>query len=121
MTPFEQLKLLYKQLFNLSNEIKNLIIKADFDEVASRVQHKDTLIKNIINARNHLDMSEEEKKELKAKENEIAKLEKQNIDTLTQLKGEILEELHHADAQQKINTAYDLNPENQGSIVDFSE
>lgn len=122
MTQFSQLKLLYDQFFRLSDEVKSMIVNEEFNEAISVVQRKDNLIKNIVEIKKTLEITNEEKIEMEALEKELKEAELANINLLQDLQHEVAHQLGKTTKNLKLNNAYfSKNDKNSGSMLDFSE
>ena len=121
MTQFEQLKHFYTQFFNLANEIKSMIDAEEYNEAISKVLHKEPLVNQFLAVRKALTLSDEEQKQAESIEKELMEKEKNNIDRLMNLQGDLVTELKKTKHNLKVNNAYTVNPGQQGSMLDFSE
>ena len=122
MTQFEQLEGLYTQFANLADEIEFMIDNEEYNEAVSKLQHKDSLIKQFILIKKTVSLDEETTAKMLLMEEALVKREKQNIEKLTRLRDEVATELNKTKKSVKLNNAYiKTNTQNQGSIMDFSE
>lgn len=121
MTQFSQIKLLYNQFFNLADEIITLVEAEDYSEIIAKLHYKDTLITKFSQIKKHLNLNEEEKQEMKLLEEKLIEKEQNNIDLLKEMQDQIGAKLNKTDKNLKLNSAYTVQNENQGSILDFTE
>lgn len=121
MTKFEQLEILYKQFFNLADEMKSLMDKEEYGEALSRIQYKDSLIKKLSLTKKTVVMDEGERQKLSELEKKLIEKEKENIEKLKKIRDSASIELKKTNKSLKINNAYTIDNSIQGSILDFSE
>jgi len=122
MTPFEQLKALYHQFFNLAAEIKSMVDASEYNEAISKLQYKDSLIEELVLMKKNIALDDEEQAQISLIENELKAKEKENITLLIRLRDEVSAELKKTNKNLKVNSAYIVGKDNkQGSMIDFSE
>lgn len=121
MTPFENIKLLYIQLMNLTDEIKALNVQGEYNEATSKLKSKDALIAKFLIARNSLNLTPEQKAELEVLAKDLRRKELDNIEHLTSLQKEFTGELKKINNVLKINKKYDTTPDRSGSMIDLIE
>lgn len=122
MTQFKDLELLYKQFFNLTDEIASMVKNEEFQAISEKLAHKERLIKKLANAKKTTKLTQEEIEKTDLMEEELREKEQANIDSLVQMRDEIGAELSKGRKKLKINTAYSsaLN-QNQSVFVDLEE
>lgn len=122
MTTFEDIKLIYNQFLNLSEEINLMIEQEDYDEANIKIQHRNKLINRIINVKKTVVLKDHEKEQIMQLEQKIVNDNKKLIKGLEENKDEIGKELKDINKKVRINSAYDIKSGNdQGKIVDYSE
>lgn len=122
MTQFEQLKILYNQYSNLSDEITKLICDEDYDSIFAKMQYKENLMQKLVSAKNTTNLTEDEAKYAFLIEKELWAKEQNNIVLLSKLHKEIGETLKDTNKKVKINSAYNMvNNEKTGLFCDLSE
>lgn len=121
MTQFDQLKILYNQLFNIAAEVKMLVEKDEYDEAFIMLKHKDELMKKFLSAKKTILLNSDEQKEADMLDKELLEKEQANIDFLVNLKAEVGRELNKTSKNIKLNAAYTTKSENSGGILDFTE
>lgn len=122
MTQFENVELIYKQFFNLTSEIKEMLENEEYDEVIGSLKHKDKLIKKIILVNKTAKLSNEEKEKIDVLNNRIQESEKKILKELQKHQIEVGETLKEARKKVKLNSAYAKYPtKTQGVIIDVSE
>lgn len=121
MTQFDQLKILYSQLFNIADEIKPLVEKGEFNETISRLEYKDDLMRKFLTARKTMELAPEEQAEAEELEKKLIEKEQNNINFLKKIKDEAGSELKKTRKNLKLNAAYRVKQEKPGGILDFTE
>lgn len=122
MTQFEQLKLIYNQLFNLADEITFMVEKEEFNEAISKLQHKDNLIKTFLTAKKTVELDESQEQEMLLLDEKLKEKEVNNIEILKNLRSDVAAELRKTKKSLKVNNAYSVHTdEHQGSMFDLSE
>ena len=121
MTQLNQLKCFYSQFQNLSDEIKSMIDSEEYNEAISKVLHKENLVKQFLDVRKAVVLTEDEKKEAEAMEKDLMEQEESNIDRLMNLRGDVSSELKKTKKNLKLNNAYSVNDPNKGSMLDLTE
>lgn len=121
MTKFEQLESLYKQFFNLADEIESLVEDEEYNEALSRLQYKDSLIKKLALIKKTVEVDNPQLEKMLEMEKNLIKREKENIETLKSLKDNILSQMHKTKHNINVNNAYKTSTDNQGAILDFKE
>lgn len=122
MTQFQNLEILYNQLFNLADEIKMMVDKEQYDEAVEKMQYKDKLIKKLITTKKTVELSDEDKQKLDRIEEELQEKEQNNITIFKKIFDEMGESLNKTKKKAKISSAYSVQNETQrGTFVDITE
>lgn len=122
MTQFKQFELIYNQLTNLTEEISTLIAKEDYQTATLKVEYKDKLLKQLLNARKTIKFTAEEKQKLLLMEQKMKENVYEHIEPLKKLRDEIGKEIKTINKKIKINSAYtSQDSEQQGIFFDTSE
>ncbi|MBP7212026.1 hypothetical protein KBA27_04250 [bacterium] len=122
MTQFEQLKMLYKQLINISEEENQLVDKRNFDELNLRLNYKDKIVKQVVMLKKSIKFSPENIEELKCYEQKFKENEVRNIKKFTAIRNELGKKLNDTNQNIKLKSAYaKVKKENSGSMLDLSE
>lgn len=117
---FEQFEMLYKQLFEVSSEVKTLIEEQNYDEVFFKEKYKNQLIEKISIIRNNLNLSDEEKDIIENLKSQILILDKENLDKMQSLRDETLIALKREQEKTKISNKYEQVEYEKGSICDYT-
>ena len=121
MKPFEQLKLLYEQIFNLNNEILEHIEKGLTNEAAIKTSQFERISTQINLAKKGLNLSEDEKKEIDEIDKKALETITSTINQMVELKIEIQKELKKTNHTMKVNSAYTAQAPISGQILDEEE
>lgn len=122
MTQFETLELLYDQLFNLADEIKNLVENEEYDEVVTKLKYKDKLITKFLNAKKTTQLSVEEKEKADILDKKLSSKEHDNLAICEKIHKDLATELNLANKKVKMNSAYEIRTEkDQGQLIDTTE
>lgn len=117
---FEQLKLLYTQIFNTSQKIKNLIDKEDFEQIESLENYKSQLVQKVTAVKKTVALSEEENGNIQELKSEILNSEKENLERIQTMRDKTLTELKKINSQSRISNKYNNNEAVEGSICDYT-
>lgn len=117
---FEQFEMLYKQLFEVSSEVKTLIEEQNYDEVFFKEKYKNQLIEKISIIKNTLNLSDEEKDIIENLKSKILILDKENLDKMQSLRDETLIALKQEQEKTKITNKYEQIEYEKGSICDYT-
>lgn len=118
---FEQLMMQYTQLRNGSEDISRMIDNEDFDNAITMIRNREQLFLNCKCILNYLELTPVQQKELDKLLDEIRDLEMKNIKKLEEGKDKVLAELKTSHKSQKLQQAYDFDPEVSGNIVNVEE
>jgi hypothetical protein len=118
---FEQLMLLYTQLKNGAEDIARMIDDEAYDSALTMLNSREQIFINCKNMRRYLDLTPVQQKEADKIVEEIRELELNNIKKLEKGMAEVQAELVKSQKSQKIQQAYDANPDAQGSILNLQE
>lgn len=117
----DNLEITYKQLYEISLQIGQLIERELYTELTSLVEKKEhllneteSLLKKILDAR-------EDASHLSELCKKIEQQETSNMTALEKVRSEIKAELSKTSADKKITEAYAMEKENNGTILDFRE
>lgn len=122
MTQFSQIELIYNQFLNLSNEIDAMIENEEYNLAAEKIELKNSLIKQLSNAKKTTQLNEEEKLKMQTIETSIKEKNDAWLNNLTKLKIQLASEVKTNKQKIKLNSAYDqLAPSGQGNMIDISE
>ncbi len=117
---FEQLLVLYNQIFATSTEVKNLIEKENYDEAISREGHKSQLVDKVAFLKKQLTLSEEEKEAINSINEKILAQEGEVLEKLQNLKQDVAMKLKTTQKQSKLSNVYDKEEPHEGSICDYT-
>ena len=117
---FEQLLVLYNQIFATSTEVKTLIEKENYDEAISREGHKSQLVEKVAFLKKQLVLSEDEKEVINSINEKILAQEAEVLENLQNLKQEVALKLKTMQKQSKLSNVYDNNEPHEGSICDYT-
>ncbi len=117
---FEQLLVLYNQILATSTEVKNLILKEDYNEAISREAHKSQLVEKVTFLKKQLVLSEEEKQKINSVNEKILTQESEVLEGLKTLRQEVALKLQTTQKQSKLSNIYDNEMPNEGSICDYT-
>lgn len=122
MTKFENIELIYNQFSNLADEIHSMIDNEDFDELAIKLEYKDTLIKKLTAMKKTLDLTSEEYEKMNILEQKLKIKEMQNIDYLSKLHDDVGQKLKNTKNKVRMSSAYAIKTqENSGVYFDLTE
>lgn len=118
---FEQLMLQYTQIKNGSLDIARMIENEDFDSAITMIKSREDIFLNCKCMRRYLDLTPVQQKELDILLDEIRELELKNIKMLEKGMEEVQLELKKSQKSQKIQQAYNINSQQNGSILNIQE
>lgn len=118
---FEQLIMQYKQLKNGSEDISRMIENEDFNSAITMIESREQIFLSCKCIRNYLELTPVQKKELDTLLDEIRELEMKNIKKLEEGKDKVLTEIKANQKNQKLQQAYDFNPDSNGNIINIQE
>lgn len=118
---FEQLMLQYEQLKNGAEDILNMIEAEDFDGAITMIKSRESIFLNCKCMRKYLELTPEQETQVNTIVDEIRKLEKRNIDILSQNMESVNAELKKTQKAEKIQMAYEFDEEQKGSIINIQE
>lgn len=117
---FEQLLILYNQILTTSTEVKNLVLKENYDEAISREGHKSQLVSKAVFLKKQLHFSDEENDAIKSINEQILAQEAEVLENLKNLKEDVLLKLKTVQKQSKLSNVYDNEIPTEGSICDYT-
>ena len=118
---FEQLMLQYTQLKNGSEDISRMIDNEDFDSAITLIKSREEIFLNCKCMLKYLDLTPVQQKEVDTIVDEIRTLEIINIKKLEKGMEEIQRELKNTQKNQKLQQAYNINPDENGNIINYNE
>ena len=118
---FEQLMLQYEPLKNGAEDILNMIECEDFDGAITMIKSRESVFLNCKCMRKYLELTPKQEEQVNTIVDEIRKLEKRNIDILSQNMESVNAELKKTQKAEKIQLAYEFDEEQKGSIVNIQE
>lgn len=121
MTPFDNIKLLYMQLMNLTDEIYELNLKGEYNEASTKLKAKEVLIEKFLVVRNSLVLDNSQRAELETIAKDLRKKELKNIEHLKSLQTGYKEELRKINNILKVNNKYEGSTQTSGSMIDLIE
>lgn len=122
MTQFETLEIIYNQLFNLADEIKNLVENERYNEVVIKLKYKDQLINKFINAKKTAQLTDEEMVMAEALDKKLSEKEHDNLAFCEKIHTNLADELKNTQKKVKMNSAYEIRTDkNQGHLIDTME
>ncbi|MBR1942532.1 flagellar protein FliT [bacterium] len=117
---FEQLEILYKQVLNLSKEIKLLIFNEKYDDVVAQEAYKSQIVSKITLVKKTVKLSDEEKNAINELKKEILFQEKENLNHLKELREKTLTELKNISNKSKVSNKYEQIEPTEGTICDYT-
>ena len=117
---FEQLEILYKQVLNLSKEIKLLIFNEKYDDVVAQEAYKSQIVSKITLVKKTVKLSDEEKNAINELKKEILFQEKENLNHLKELREKSLTELKNISNKSKVSNKYEQIEPTEGTICDYT-
>lgn len=117
---FEQLKLLYQQILNVSQRTKAAIDKSDYDEAVSNENYKTQLVSKLMLVKRSVALSDGESTIINELKQQILDLEKENLDIISDLRDKTLQELKAINSQNKIANKYNQTEAIEGTICDYT-
>lgn len=117
---FEQLKILYEQILNISNNVKISIDNEDYNETVLQEEYKAQLVSRVVLAKKTINLSTEEITIIEDLKKQILSIDKENIDRMQLLRDKTLTELKNLNSQNKIANKYENIETVEGSICDYT-
>lgn len=117
---FEQLKLLYQQILNVSKKTKQAIDNSDYDETLSCVNYKSQLVSKLMLVKKTVSLTEVESSIIDEIKKEILDLEKENLNVVIDLRDKTMQELKSLNSQNKIANKYNQIETVEGTICDYT-
>ena len=122
MSQYEQLKLLYNQIINITVEEDKLFDNKAFQELDALLSHKNNLINQIVILVKNIKLSNAEQTEIQELECKYKENEERNIEKFSKVRDTLGLELKKTNKNLKLKNAYaKAIKSNQGSILDLSE
>lgn len=117
----DNLELVYKKYYEISLQIKELIERKLYNELAALISKKETIFQESQIYAKRIQEANEDASRLAPLCKLIHNQEKENIELLTAIKNDIKEEMCKVSKNTKLAKAYALSERKQGSILDFRE
>ena len=118
MTPFNQLKLLYEQLFNINDEITKHLDENWINDATIKGTHFQQIAEQIKLSKKGITLSETEEKEIEELDKKALEIITSTTKKLVGLKNEIQENLNKTKNTIKVNSAYTTQSPQSGQIID---
>ena len=118
---FEQLMMQYTQLKNGSEDIARMLDNENYDDAITMIKNRQELFLSCKCIRNYLELTPVQQKELDTLLDEIREQELKNIKKLEQNKDAVQLELKKSQQSKKIQQAYNINSDENGSILNIQE
>lgn len=121
MDKFEELKQIYKGIYENTFKISSLIEKQELSDIELTIEQRGLLIKKADEIIQNTQFSDEQKKEINSLVEEIRQIEDKNIQELLNNQDKIKQELSKISINHKAITAYKYNKETDPRIIDEKE
>ncbi len=118
---FEQLMLQYEQLKNGAEDILQLIKLEDFDTAITMIKARAPIFLNCKCMQKYLELTPEQEHQVNTIVDEIKNLESRNIEFLKKSKDEVELELKKTQKAEKIQSAYEFDEDQRGSILNIQD
>ena len=118
---FAQLMMQYEQLKNGSLEVRHLIEREDFDSAMSMIKSREAIFINCKCMRKYLELTPVQEKQLNDLLDELKTYELENIKMLEEGIQAVRIELKKTQQHEKIQHAYDVVSNQNGSLIDYNE
>ena len=113
--PIEQLKVMYTQLFNLNEEVKNLVASGNMDSAIQK--ELDNLMNQIKFARMGMTVPEENKQEISELETKAIVEIKYTMESLIKIKDNLKGDINRVNNNIKVRNAYTAEMPRTGQIL----
>ena len=117
----DNLEMKYKQLYEISLQIGELIERGLYNEISTYAAKKDKVLAEVIKFSQKITQSGEDSSYLRPLCLKIEAQEKKNLEALNKIREEIKEELHKSNQTHKIVNEYSSSIPESGNILDCSE
>lgn len=117
----DNLEMIYKQLFEISSQVGQLIERELYNELNTYLEKKDSLLAQADVLLQKIIANGEDASHLNELAEKIKAQEKANLEALSSARNEVRTELNKTSKDKKLTGAYATQTESQGSILDFSE
>ena len=120
---FEQIQILYNQLFNSVQEVKNYISNQDYDNAILKENYIAILVQKINYLKQTVKLEDNELNILNEISNKIMEIENENISNIENSKQLVLQQIKKLNNQDKLSAKYNTIDSEQdgGSIYDYSD
>lgn len=115
------LEMSYKQLYEISLQIGELIERGLYNEITAHAAKKDRILTDIIKLSEKVTKNDEDSSYLRPLCLKIEAQEKANLEALDKIRGKIRDELHKNTQTKKVVNAYSSSVPESGNILDCSE
>lgn len=115
--PIEQLKVMYTQLFNLNDEVKNIVASGNMDSAIQKATQLDNLMTQIKFARMGLAIPEENKQEISELETKAIVEIKYTMESLIKIKDNLKGDINRVNNNIKVRNAYTAEMPRTGQIL----
>lgn len=115
--PIEQLKVMYTQLFNLNEEVKNLVASGNMDSAIQKATQLDNLMTQIKFARMGLTIPKENKQEISELETKAIVEIKYTMESLIKIKDNLKGDINRVNNNIKVRNAYTAEMPRTGQIL----
>lgn len=115
--PIEQLKVMYTQLFNLNEDVKNMVASGNMDSAIQKTTQLDNLMNQIKFARMGLTVPEENKQEISELETKAIVEIKYTMDSLIKIKDNLKGDINRVNNNIKVRNAYTAEMPRTGQIL----
>jgi len=118
---FEALKKLYVEYKHAAQSVAKALADEEYNEAQNIIRRKGEILRNIVNQENIVEYTDDMRLEQSAIKNEIAQIEKTNLENLKTARDKTSEELKKVRKDTTLHKAYSLGIENSGDIVNTLE
>ena len=116
MMQFETIELLFTQLYNLTDEIRDVIVKEAYNEADEKFKSREALLKRIINTIKTTPLTQDDEQKLNSLEAKFKQMEEENVLLFEKIRDEFKEKLKETNKHVKVNSAYTITAEENPAI-----
>lgn len=117
----DNLEMKYKQLYEISLQIGELIERGLYNEISTYASKKDQILSEIVKLSEKVTQNGEDSSYLRPLCLKIEAQEKANLEAMDKIRERIKTELHQSTKTQKVVNAYSSSILESGNILDFSQ
>lgn len=117
----DNLEIVYKKYYEISLQIKELIERKLYNELAAFISKKEMIFQEAQVFVERIQKNNEDASRLAPLCQLIHNQEKENIELLSAIREDIKQEMRKINKNTKLMKAYSLSEKKQGSILDFRE